>query len=99
LVARRAEMILTRTSSPLVDSASVCTATHLEFERTFLGEVRVGLLPFGIHADDALFDNGLNLTAKTDWRERSVCAEPTTDAAEPLPANMVAPDEEAGTSR
>ena len=67
---------------------------HLEFERTFVGGFRGGFMNFGAHAHDAVFSKGAVLKAQTDRLEKSVCAEKTTLASLPLPADIVLPDED-----
>ncbi|MHB8703434.1 MAG: hypothetical protein ACYC8W_04720 [Candidatus Tyrphobacter sp.] len=77
------------------DAINFCGDTiHLTFERTFVGGARGGILSFGLHAHDAVFDKGLILKASVDRFEKSVCAERTTETQAPLPANVVIPDDE-----
>ncbi|MBV8118256.1 MAG: hypothetical protein JOZ01_09770 [Candidatus Eremiobacteraeota bacterium] len=75
------------------DIVNFCGDTvHMQFERTFVGGVRSGFLSFGVHGHDAVFGRGSVLQASTDRFEKSVCAEATTAAPQPLPRNIVPPD-------
>lgn len=83
----------------LDDVVNFCGDTiHLEFARTYVGGGRAGAFSFGPHAHDAVFAKGSVLKASTDRVERSVCAEKATEAAEPLPAGIVLPDDEVSPS-
>jgi hypothetical protein len=74
------------------DVANFCGDTlHLQFERTFRGGARLGLL--GVNSHDAVFDKGTVLLARTDRVEKHVCAERTTAKPRPLPAGL-RPDDE-----
>jgi hypothetical protein len=78
------------------DVVNFCGDTiHMQFERTFVGDVRASFLSFGPHAHDAVFNKGTILKASTDRLEKSVCAETTTQAPLPLPENILLPDEDA----
>jgi hypothetical protein len=82
------------------DIVNFCGDTiHTEFERTFVGGVRGGLMSFGVHAHDAVFGKGSVLKAQSDRLEKSVCAEKTALAPLPLPTNMIVPDEEVETTK
>ncbi len=81
------------------DIVNFCGDTiHLEFERTFVGGGRAGVLSFGPHAHDAVFTKGSVLKASTDRVEKHVCAEATTEAPAALPADIIVPDEETSPS-
>ena len=76
------------------DAVNFCGDTlHLKFERTYVGGGVTGSLIFG-HAHDAVFSKGLILKAMTDRVEKGICAEGTTEAPAPLPADIIVPDEE-----
>jgi hypothetical protein len=75
------------------DIVNFCGDTiHVGFERTFVGGTRSGFLSFGVHSHDAVFNKGAVLEASTDRVQKNVCAEATTEAAKPLPKNIVEPD-------
>lgn len=77
------------------DVVNFCGDTiHMQFERTFVGGARQGVLSFGPHAHDAVFTKGSVLKASSDRVEKSVCAEKTAVSPPPLPDDMVLPDEE-----
>ena len=80
------------------DIVNFCGDTiHMQFERTFVGGVRGGFLSLGSHAHDAVFAKGLVLKAESDRLEKSVCALRSDRAAQPLPADIVVPDDEVET--
>jgi hypothetical protein len=82
------------------DVVNFCGDTiHMEFERTFVGGVRGGLMSFGVHAHDAVFGKGSVLKAQSDRLEKSVCAEKTALAPLAFPTNMIVPDEEVEAAR
>jgi hypothetical protein len=84
------------------DLYSFCGDTiYLHFTRTFVGGSYnnrvVEWFTHGIaghHTTDAVFKAGSVLETHTDRFEKAVCAEPTTDAMRPLPANVITPDDE-----
>jgi hypothetical protein len=77
------------------DVVNFCGDTiHMQFERTFVGGGRAGVLSFGGHAHDAVFSKGMILKAQTDRLEKAVCGEKTSRSPLPLPNDMVVPDEE-----
>lgn len=78
------------------DVANFCGDTlHLQFERTFRGGARLGLL--GVNAHDAVFDKGTILIARTDRVEKRVCAERTTAQPQPLPVGLLPDDQTTDT--
>jgi len=78
------------------DVVNFCGDTiHMQFERTFVGGGRKGFLSIGTHAHDAVFSKGSVLEASTDRLEKSVCAEKTAQTMQPLPTDMIVPDEDA----
>lgn len=77
----------------LDDVVNFCGDTiHVAFEKAIVGGVRSGFLSFGVHAHDAVVAKGDVLEASTDRAEKTVCAQPTTETAKPLPKNIIAPD-------
>jgi len=77
----------------LDDIVNFCGDTiYLGFEKAFVGGVRSGFLSFGVHAHDAVVGRGDVLEAATDRVQKHICGEPTTEAPEPLPKNIIAPD-------
>jgi hypothetical protein len=75
------------------DVANFCGDTlHLQFERTFRGGARMGLI--GVNSHDAVFDKGTVLLARTDRVQRSVCAERTAMTPLPMPSDGLLPDDE-----
>ena len=77
------------------DVVNFCGDTlHVQFARTFVGGGRAGAFSFGPHAHDAVFSKGAVLKAETDRVEKSICAEATSATPEPLPSDIVVPDDE-----
>lgn len=77
------------------DVVNFCGDTlHVQFARTFVGGGRAGAFSFGPHAHDAVFAKGAVLKAETDRVEKSICAEATNATPEPLPSDIVVPDDE-----
>jgi hypothetical protein len=77
------------------DIVNFCGDTiHVEFERTFVGGARAGLMSFGIHAHDAVFPKGSVLKAATDRPEKAICAEATAASPAPAPSPLVLSDAE-----
>lgn len=74
------------------DVATFCGDTlNLQFERTFRGGARVGLL--GVNAHDAVFEKGTVLLARTDRVHKKTCGEKTSLVPQPLPSGLL-PDEQ-----
>jgi hypothetical protein len=77
------------------DIVNYCGDTlHMKYERTFVGGGRAGVLSFGPHAHDAVFQKGLILQASTDRLSKGICAEPTDKTQAPYPDNMLVPDDQ-----
>lgn len=75
------------------DIVNFCGDTiYLQFERTFVGGTRSGFLSFGVHEHDAVFGKGAVLEASTDRTEKRICAQATTEIAQPVPKNIILPD-------
>ena len=75
------------------DLINFCGDTvHLEYKRTAMGNARAGVLSFGMHAKDAVFDKGTILIAKTDRVEKHICTERTGEAPLPIPSGALGPD-------
>ncbi len=78
------------------DVANFCGDTlHLQFERTFRGGARLGLI--GVNAHDAVFDKGTVLIARTDRVEKHACAERTSETMKPIPQGLVPDDQTTDT--
>ena len=78
------------------DVANFCGDTlHLQFERTFRGGARLGLL--GVNSHDAVFAKGTVLLARTDRVEKHTCAEVTSERPQPLPSGLVPDDQTTDT--
>ncbi len=78
------------------DVANFCGDTlHLQFERTFRGGARMGML--GVNSHDAVFDKGTVLLARTDRVQRKVCGEKTSQAPQPMPSGLVPDDQTSDT--
>lgn len=78
--------------------ANFCGDTlHLQFERTFRGGARVGLI--GVNAHDAVFDKGTVLLARTDRVTKSVCAEKTDARPLALPNGLLPDDQTSDTGQ
>jgi hypothetical protein len=80
------------------DVANFCGDTlHLQFERTFRGGARMGLV--GMNAHDAVFDKGTILLARTDRVEKHICSERTAERAVALPNGLLPDDETTDTGQ
>ena len=74
------------------DVATFCGDTlNLQFERTFRGGARLGVL--GVNAHDAVFDKGTVLLARTDRVHKKVCGEKTSLAPQPLPSGLLSDEQ------
>jgi hypothetical protein len=75
------------------DVVNFCGDTiHLQFERTFRGGARMGLI--GVNSHDAVFDKGKVLLARTDRVQKNVCAEKSSEPQQPFPTDALLPDDQ-----
>jgi len=81
------------------DIANFCGDTlHLQFERTFRGGARLGLI--GMNSHDAVFEKGTVLLARTGRVEKKhVCAERTAEHGMPLPQGLLPDDQTTDTGQ
>ena len=80
------------------DVANFCGDTlHLQFERTFRGGARMGLIAMNSH--DAVFDKGTVLLARTDRVEKHICSERSAERSAPLPEGLLPDDQTTDTGQ